>query len=653
MAVQTEAFLSYDTGHPDRKLVLSGQQAEEALRVLEASPALVLDHETSGTAWWAHSRACGLALAGWDGDRLRSYYFPWAHDTGERCQLDIQRVGPGIGRLLASDKLKIAHYMAFEIHFCDQRGWKLGGPLYDTMIAAHLVDPDRLIGLKDRAEQDLGRKDAHEHEEKVKARVATLAWERGLGLTEYRARFGYSQVPVAVAGPYACLDVEYTGQLFQLYERKLGLSTGPQARVAATEMRLVRVLADMEARGMLVDAGYLIHLRESLRAEAARLQQEIYRLLGFQFDLGSDEQLRDLLCGRLRLVLTKLTKTRASLSVDAEVLEENKQAHPAIPLILQWREADKIQSTYTGSILERLDGDSVLHPAYQQVGAATARMSCREPNFQNQPTDDNERSLAATGLPLEKGGKDPWSVRRAFVVPKGHVRVFLDYSQIELRAMAFYSRDGNMVDAYQKGEDIHARTSLLVFGTAEKAKRRLAKIGNFGTSYGLGIQGFARKTGVSEEAARDFQEKFAVAYSGLINWKRQFLEDTRRNNCVARNLFGRQRAFPNLLHPDKYVRGGAERGAIASYIQGTAAELTKESMVRIYDRFSAEGLEATQVAVVHDEIQVDCPVLELGRVVKIMHEEMERYPEFAPIPIVADGDWSTKSWADKQKLPKF
>jgi DNA polymerase-1 len=653
MAVQTEAFLSYDTGHPDRKLVLNGQQAEEALRVLDASPALVLDHETSGTSWWAHSRACGLALAGWDGPRLRSYYFPWAHDTGERCQLDIQQVGPGIGRLLASDKLKIAHHAAFELHFCRQRGWKVGGPLYDTMVAAHLVDPDRLIGLKDRAEQDLGRKDAHEHEERVKARVATLAWERGLGLNEYRERYGYSQVPVAVAGPYACLDVEYTGGLYQLYEGKMGLSTGPQARVTATEMRLVRVLADMEERGMLVDAGYLIRLRELLRAEAARLQQEIYRLLGFQFDLGSDEQLRDLLCGRLHLPLTKLTKSRACLSVDAEVLEENKQAHPAIPLILQWRETDKIQSTYTGSILERLDGNSVLHSAYQQVGAATARMSCRQPNFQNQPTDDNDRAIAATGLPLEKGGKDPWSVRRAFVVPKGMCRVFMDYSQIELRVMAFYSRDPNMVDAYQKGEDIHSRTSLLVFGTAEKSKRRLAKQGNFGTAYGLGIQGFARKTGVSEEAARDFQEKFAVAYPGLINWKRTFLEDTRNRQCVARNLFGRQRAFPDLLHPDKWVRGGAERGAIASYIQGTAAELAKESMVRIADRFSAEKLEAAQVAVVHDEIQADCPILELTRVVRIMREEMERYPEFAPVPISVEGEWSVESWADKKKLPKF
>lgn len=651
MAVQTEAFLTYETGHPDRQLVLDGQAFERAMRMLWDCRQTVLDFETSGTSWWAHARACGIALGGWLDGRLRSFYLPWGHDTGERCQLDFQRVAPEIGRLLASEKLKIGHNLKFELHFSRQLGWKLGGALYDTMIAAHLVDPDRPIGLKERAEQDLGRKDAHEYEERVKARVARLAHERGMGLEDYRARHGYSQVPIAVLGPYSCLDVEYSGGLCQLYEGN-GLSTGPQARVVRTEMRLPRVLADMEARGMLVDAEYLVRLRETLRAEIDRLKQEIHRVLGYPLDLGSDDQLRDLLCRGLQLPLQKLTKSRACLSVDAEVLEEHRAAHPVIPLILAWRETSKVVSTYTGSILERLDGQSVLHPDYQQVGAATARMSCRSPNFQNQPADDNDRALAATGLPLERGGRDPWSIRRAFVVPPGRCRLFYDYSQIELRAMAFYSLDPNMVDAYQRGEDIHARTSMLVFGTVEKSKRRLSKVGNFGTAYGLGIQGLSRKTGVSEETARDFQERFSRAYQGLTDWKSRFLEGTRRTQCMARNLFGRERSFPNLMHPDRKIRGSAERGAIASYIQGTAAELTKESMVRIYDRLAAEKLEAVQVAVVHDEIQVDCPVLEVAQVAEIMREEMERYPEFAPVPIVADGDYSVENWAGKRKLPK-
>jgi DNA polymerase-1 len=354
----------------------------------------------------------------------------------------------------------------------------------------------------------------------------------------------------------------------------------------------------------------------------------------------------------LRCPLTKKSRKTGKFNVDSEVLGNFKGAHPVLGKILDWRDAEKLDSTYTVSILERLDSQDVLHPDYQQAGTDTGRLSCRSPNFQNQPVDSDDRSLKYTGKKLEDGGRDPWSIRRAYINRgPGWVRVFFDYSQIELRVMAFYSKDPIMVKAYLEGEDIHARTSAEVFGSMDKAHRRPAKILNFGLSYGMSEHGFSRQAKMPLDQAAQYMDRFFTRYAGIKRFREMFWGYVRGNGSTFQNLFGRPRRLPDITALDDFTRARAERQAIATLIQGTAAQLTKESMVRVAREFKDRGLPAYPVANVHDEIQVDCHTSVLSEVSRIMQGAMEAFPEFNPIPIVVDGDYTTESWADKRPLP--
>ena len=651
MPVQVNPFLSYESPYPDKTLVMTGEGFQQMLNFLDRSPVLVFDHETSGLEWFKDASSCGLALAGWDqsSGRVHSYYVPYRHRTGEP-QLDLSVVGPALSQLLADDRrTKIAHNLKFDEHFSRREGWQVRGPRYDTMIGARLYDENRPLALKTRAFQDLGRNDADEWETKVEREVVRLAKIHRMKKGEYKSRYGYSQVAIPIAGIYACLDVEFTLGLYSLYERAEISSTYP--RIWSTEMRLTEVLCDMEEAGLPIDVDYLGVLRDSLHGVKTGLEMEIERLLGREINLGSDDALRDLLINVLGLKLTKLTKAK-QLSVDREVLESFQSCNPVIKLIMDWRDAEKLYSTYTLSILKRLDSRNLLHADFQQVGTDTGRLSCRQPNFQNMPTDDDDRAEKYSGKDLEHGGIDPWSIRRAFVGRgNGWVRLFYDYSQIELRVLAYYSKDPVMVDNYVRGGDIHERTSLEVFGSKEKRHRRISKVINFGLSYCMTAMGLSRQAKISYDDAERFLSVFFQRYQGVTDFRKRFWAQVRSQNCRFQNIFGRPRRIPYMDSPNDYHRGRGERQAIATLIQGTAAELTKESLVRVHRRLKDEGLSAQIVNTVHDEIQVDCPVEELVSVSGVMKEEMERFPEFDPIPVVVDGDYSTQSWADKKGLP--
>ena len=652
MLTQVNPFLSYESPYPDKSLVLTSDGFQQMLNFLDQSPVTVFDHETSGLRWFQGASSCGLALSGFDRhtSQAHSYYVPYRHRTGE-SQLDLAVIGPALKALLGdSSKTKIAHNIKFDEHFSRREGWAVKGLRYDTMIAAKLYDENRLLALKTRADQDLGRTDAHEWESRVEIEILKLAKMNGMGKKEYKERYGYSAVAIPIAGIYACFDVEYTLGLYGFYEQA-GISQ-TYSRIWNTEMRLTEVLCSMEEIGLPIDVDYLNNLRVILEQVKAGLEVEIQKLLGRDINLGSDDEVRDLLILGLGFKLTKLTKSKTSLSVDRDVLESFEAGHPVIKLIMDWRDVEKLHNTYTLSILERLDDKNVLHPDFQQVGTTSGRLACRQPNFQNMPTDDDDRAEKFTGKDLEHGGIDPWSIRRAFCNRgPGWVRLFWDYGQIELRCLAFESKDPVMVDNYLRGGDIHARTSEEVFGSKEKKHRRIAKIINFGLSYCMTAVGLARQAKISQAEAEKFMAMFFRRYQGVARFREQFWGRVRSQGCQFQNLFGRPRRVPNLNNPNKFHRGKGERQAIAALIQGTAAELTKESMVRVYGRFQAEGLSAYLVNVVHDDIQVDCRTDVLEPVCKIMKAEMERYPEFDPIPIVVDGEYSTKSWADKSALP--
>lgn len=912
MPVQMRAFSLVEGDHPGKTVVTIPDKFQTMMNHLIDQPVLAFDWETSGTEYYKHARPCGIALGYMDGDRVLSWYVPYRHQTGEQ-QLDERVVVPAVKRLLENPStMKAAHNIKFDDHMARTEGIHVQGPRYDTMVAARLYDENRSAALKYRAASDLGHENATTMEKALDQEVWRLAKANKLGKKAYLSQYGYAQTPVDLCGVYACYDIDFTLCLRELYER-WGL-TRHYPRIVPTEMALTEVLCDMEENGMPVDVPYLEALAVSVNGAAKGLESRIHHAAGKVFKVNSDRELRAYLRDHLGLRWAQRTKND-QWAVDREVLTELAVQAPVCNLILEYRDATKLATTYTTSILDRLDADNFLHGDFQQVGTDTGRLSCRSPNFQNFPSDNNDRAIQNSGKSLEDGGVDPWSIRRAFINRgPGWVRLFFDYSQIELRVLAYYTRDPIMVEAYLAGEDIHTRTSLEVFGTAEKARRRQAKVINFGLciaegqevltrqdglvpiecvedwhdvwdgvewvgheglicrgeqevitydgltatpdhevylqeggrvslwelasqvcfgriaigargevpvgyayangpgwyareqaeeprsgaevrglrkgALGVGVQysgmaheelhlparqvqgssrqnlgpavrrndpalparyarivkalqgagcqsalrvaggfyylgartlagyrfqgaryrpdrqrrsllprqfaagyqvrehpqrpkvakvydllnagprrrftvagkivsnsycmsaaGFARQTKMPYEEAEKYLAKFFERYHGIETYRKAFWMRTLLDGCQFNNIWGRTRRIPALRSTTEWEAARAKRQAIGSLIQGTAAELTKESLVRVHRRLKAEGIPALLVSTIHDEIQLDVPVEYLTRVAPMVKQLMEDYPEFAPIPIVVDGDYSTTSWADKKSLP--
>lgn len=470
-------------------VISDGESFESFMRFIKSRSRVVFDYETSGTAWYQHARACGIALAAWDDNgQLWNRYIPFRHETPEP-QLSIDRIGPAIKEVLEDPYvLKIAHNFKFEDHMSRREGWHIAGPRYDTMIAARLYDENTLMALKKRAETDLKFPQAATMEKALDREVAMLAKLNRMGVTKYKALKGYSQVNTQLCGIYACYDTMFCGGLYCVYE-KFGVSTKYQ-RIWNTEMRLNKVLTDMEEWGLPIDVEYVERLRDTVQRRKSEIQNELVRRLGRDyFDVGKDQQLRNYLLNVLRLPLEK--KTRGDkFAVDKEVLSSFALQHPELGLILEWRDANKIDTTYTTSLLEGMDSKGRVHTDFRQAGANTGRMSSANPiNLQNITAEDQDRAE------LFEMDYDPWSVRRAFCVPKDQVRVYADYSQVELRVLAKESMDPIMVEAFIAGEDLHDRTSREVFGTTEKKYRRLAKVVNFGLCMPGDVQVLTKQDG--------------------------------------------------------------------------------------------------------------------------------------------------------------
>lgn len=648
MPIQVRAF-PYNLPHdPTKTVVRDAATFEAMLNEMRAAKVRIIDFETSGLNWFLSARAVGIALGYFDAQgRVRAWYVPFRHQTAE-FQLDIARIGPALAALLADDDvLWIAHNAKFDTHIARAEGWRLGGQVFCTLVGARLYDGSRLAGLKLRAQTDLGEPQAAVWEEHLEYHIKRLAKQYGCGIEAYRARFGYAQIPVEVCGHYACFDIEYTGRLYHLYVIKEKLPE-KMPRVVSMEMALSEVLVDMEEAGMRVDTAYLSELRETVLSKQDDLEHRVWQAFpqARKFDLSNDNQRRNFLQRDLQLPLFK--KTRGGiLSVDREVLDYFTESVPDLALVADWCDAQKIATTYTSSILEKLDSRDVLHCNYHQLGAATGRMSSSGPNLQNIASDSDIRAKATTGRDLENGGEDPWSVRRAFTMrDKGWVRLYFDYSQIELRVLTWYTQDPIFLDSYRKGEDVHARTSLEVFGTAEQAKRRQAKVINFGLVYGFTHIGLSKALSVTEEEATEFMRIYFSRYVGVPKFRDKFLRDARRAGGTFANAWGRLRHLPELNSRDFWERSKAERKSFASLIQGQAAELTKESLVRLWRWIKAEKIPAFLVNVIHDEIQIDVPMEYVARVVRMARHLMEYYPEFGDVPILTDAKYTKRHWAE-------
>ena len=399
---------------------------------------------------------------------------------------------------------------------------------------------------------------------------------------------------------------------------------------ADIDLPLTAVLADMERVGIGVDPKALAGMSESMEREVRRLEKDIWELAGVEFNVNSPSQLGEILFDKLGLEPAVKRGRAKARSTAVEILEELSARHPLPAKVIEYREIAKLKSTYVDALPKLIHPETKrLHTSFSQTNAATGRLSSSDPNLQNIP------------IRTELGRQ----IRAAFVADKGKILISADYSQVELRIMAHFSRDAVLLDAFRNGEDIHARTAQEVFGVGPMAQtpehRRAAKAINFGIIYGLSAFGLAQQINVPQKEAAQFINAYFTRYKGVKQYLEQALVETRKSG-VAKTLFGRIRPIPEINSPQVQLRNFAERTALNSPLQGTAADLIKLAMIRIDARLRQEKFEAQMILQVHDELLFEAPPDEQEELEALVRQEMEEVHKLAvplKVEICAGPNW--------------
>jgi DNA polymerase-1 len=398
------------------------------------------------------------------------------------------------------------------------------------------------------------------------------------------------------------------------------------------DLPLAPVIADMERIGIGVDPKALDAMSLTMETEIRRLESEIWALAESEFNVNSPTQLAEILFDKLNLQVAAKRGRGKMRSTAVEILQELSAQHALPAKIIEFRELSKLKSTYVDALPKLIHPETGrLHTSFSQTTAATGRLSSSDPNLQNIP------------IRTELGRE----IRAAFVAEKGKILLSADYSQIELRVMAHLSQDPVLMEAFRNGEDIHARTAQEVFGIGPMAQtaehRRAAKAINFGIIYGLSPFGLAQQLGIAQKEAAQFINAYFVRYRGVKEFLDNILAETRKTG-VAKTLFGRIRPITEINSPQFQLRNFAERTALNSPLQGTAADLIKLAMINIDRRLAAEKFEAKMILQVHDELLFETPPKEKGRLEKLVREEMEGVYKLA-VPLVVE-ICSGPNWRD-------
>ena len=404
-------------------------------------------------------------------------------------------------------------------------------------------------------------------------------------------------------------------------QEKLLTQEGMERLMREIEMPLLYVLFDMEQAGFRVDENVLRSLGAEFTKAAEELREDVYRLTGVRgFNLNSPQQLGKVLFETLNLPHGK--KTQKGYSTDADTLEKLSDLHPCIEKILKYRQVVKLNSTYIDALLRKMDATGRVHTSFDQTGTATGRISSSEPNLQNIP------------VRTEMGRE----IRKAFIPAPGCVLADADYSQIELRVLAHFSGDHAMVDAFRKGQDIHARTAAEVYGVpmeeVTRDMRSSAKAVNFGLVYGISEFGLARNIGVSRREAAGFIARYFERYPGV----KKFMDEAVKKGYdkgYAETMMGRRRQLPELKSGNANVRSFGERAAMNTPVQGTAADIIKLAMVRVHEALKKEGLRARLILQVHDELLIEAPAEEKEKVAALLQKCMEEVFTLK-VPLVAE-----------------
>lgn len=510
---------------------------------------------------------------------------------------------------------KVGHNIKYDLHVLERAGAPIGGIAFDTSLGSYVLDP----GKRSHSLDMLGL-------ERLKRKLISYSEVCGSG----RSEIPFCEVPLDRATEYAAEDADVTLELYGLEKQDLEAHEMLDL-LQEVEMPLVPVLAAMERRGVKIDEEFFRRLGEKFSGELEQVEDEIRKLAGTEVNLRSVPQLRTLLFETLELPVVKKTKTGPS--TDESVLSQLAEEGHAVPrLILEYRELDKLDSTYVRKLPTMVNPQTGrIHTSFNQTVAATGRLSSSDPNLQNIPI----RS------PLGR------EIRRGFVPADGFKFVSADYSQIELRVLAHLSGDPVFVEAFRGNGDIHRETAARIFGvepgSVTPAMRDRAKTINFGIIYGQGAGSLSRQLGISRSEAEDFIEAYFERFAGVRDYL-ETMKDTAREKGFVETLLGRRRYIPEIRSRNPGVRGFGERLATNSPIQGTAADLIKIAMIRLHGRLG-DG-ESRMLLQVHDELLFETPAAEVEALMAIVREEMEGAIQLE-VPLRVDLG-SGASWYDSK-----
>ena len=518
---------------------------------------------------------------------------------GQAAYIDLEKFAEGseaalapLREVLANGLLeKSVHDLKRAISLLASRDTTLEGVKDDTLLAAYLLDPNR-----------------------TKYELADLAREALDTEPSNHPPSGWTEAQWEAAAA-ADLTLQTARVLHErILEKKL------ETIYAEVELPLAPLLYEMEQAGLRVDRKVLAELSNFLGQELAKLTEQIYKLAGHEFNIGSPKQVGDVLAD-LNINSGRKTST-GRISTSKAVLEELAQTYELPRLIIEYRELDKLKSVYTDALPHQIAADGRIHCQLNQTVAATGRLSSSDPNLQNIP------------IRSELGRR----IRRAFVAEPGSKIISADYSQLELRLLAHITQDPVMLEAFQKGEDIHNRTARLVFGAKTDAElkeaRRLAKIVNFAIAYAIEPWGLSQRVGISREEAKKVIHDYYDTYKGVRRYMEEVPTKAREHGYV-RSIYGRIRPLPGIGDRNANIRRAAEREAINMPIQGTASDIVKIAMLHVDEAFKREKVNAKLLMQVHDELLVEAPANEAEHVAKILKGEMESAVQL-DVPLIAD-----------------
>ena len=607
-APEISSFESLKTTSHEYQLVETEEDARRLFDFFVTKPILSLDTETTSVNP-IDAELVGLSFAVEEG---KAFYvaIPAEREKAERIVNIFKPLYE------STQILKIGQNIKYDMEVLMNYGVRLAAPMFDTMIAHYVLQPEQKHNMDILAETLLGYQTIH---------IDELIGPKGKSQKNMR-----SLSPADICD-YAAEDADVTLRLYNVLKPRLK-EADVEDLFYNIEMPLVPVLAEMETNGVLLDTDALAETSKVLTSRMTQIEQEIYKLAGHQFNIASPKQVGEVLFGEMKIV-DKPKKTKTGQYVTSEeVLQQLRSKAPIVDHILEHRGLKKLLGTYVDALPKLINPRTHhIHTSFNQAVTATGRLSSSDPNLQNIPVR----------------GEDGKEIRKCFIPEPGCLFFSADYSQIELRVMAHLSGDKNMIEAFREGYDIHAATAARIYKEkiedVSRDQRTKAKRANFGIIYGITVFGLAERLDISRDEAKQLIDGYFETFPEVHAYMEK-AKQLAREHGYAETFFHRRRYLPDITSHNATVRNFAERNAINAPIQGSAADIIKIAMVRIYERFCREGIKSKMILQVHDELNFSVLPEEKERVEKIVLEEMQNaYP--LQVPLVADSGWGA-NWLE-------